>query len=176
MCEDSCCYFFQCGPFEAMRSTQTKHKCRNLSCETTTIALSPMVNVYSVLLIRKVGFQFSPSALVYHLLCVVVKASLLKLGEKIPTSWHNTSSSAAADRATQTAPPSPAASPDCPRSPAAASSPRRQDSNTLLPLQPGCDGGNKSAGHEQVDCNVWLIAATPELNCHLEKMSECSRT
>lgn len=46
--------------------------------------------------------------------------------EKIPTSWQSTSSSVAAGRATQTALPSPVASPGWPRSPAAAPSPQRQ--------------------------------------------------
>lgn len=51
---------------------------------------------------------------------------LFEVRQKVPTSWRSTSSNAAAGRAIQTAPPSPEASPDWPRSPAAAASPQRR--------------------------------------------------
>lgn len=81
----------------------------------------------------------------------MVKVSLIKFREKIPTSSRSTSRSAVADRATQTALLSPAVSPDCPHSPAAASSPQRQDDITLFPPQ---SHNRKKAENNEADCSV----------------------
>lgn len=58
---------------------------------------------------------------------VVLKLTDVSYVICVSTSWHSTSSTAAAGRATRTAPQSPAVSPDWPRSYSAGSSPQRQD-------------------------------------------------
>lgn len=111
-----------------VRRALTIHKFRNLSCEVACLLSSHIINYESLFSDTLMSFE----SYLYQVLCVVVKDSWIKFREKIHTSSHSTSSSAAADRATQTALLSPVVSQDSPHSAAAVRSPQRQDNITLF--------------------------------------------